>query len=186
MAFAVKALVAALAVGGALASPPERYATGRQVPKAKGAAPAVRFSVNGVTVLVPDQLEIYYDSALLDPATLTLTVRDTIGNAANCTDALTRYVEYAAAPWKACAAPVFAAGTGRYILSAEIEPRAGGAPQVYSAGKKREKHTRRARARVPRAPERPTHCKPTLPCLIVVCARNRHYGDYGAAASVAL
>jgi hypothetical protein len=131
---ALQMLVLAAVVAAARASAWPRPPLDEAALKPKQAAPVLRVSVNGWTVLVPDQLEVYYDSAALDPATLTVTVRDRVGNAANCTDALTAYPEYAAVPWKVCAAPVFAAATGRYEVLAAIAPRAGGALISVTAG----------------------------------------------------
>ena len=103
----------------------------------KGAAPALRFSVDGWTVLVPEQLEIFYDYALYNPDTLTLSVQGGDGSSANCTDSITPYIEYAAVPWKVCAAPVFAGASGRYSLTAQIEQRASGTRDTYTAGTRR-------------------------------------------------
>jgi len=131
---AATALAALALLAGTASAARYRKPLSEATAKPKGAAPTVRFSVNGWTVLLPDQLEVYYDHATLNPDTFELTVSDSLGNSANCTGSATPYVEYIAVPWKICAAPVFNANSGRYHLEASLASRAGGAPQTYTAG----------------------------------------------------
>eukprot|EP00160_Parvularia_atlantis_P015878 Unigene4765_Nuclearia_a/m.14573 Unigene4765_Nuclearia_a/g.14573 ORF Unigene4765_Nuclearia_a/g.14573 Unigene4765_Nuclearia_a/m.14573 type:complete len:506 (-) Unigene4765_Nuclearia_a:42-1559(-) len=118
---------AALAVDPRPAARPVAPASARKI-----AAPDVRFSVGGVLAVLPEALLVYYDGYLLEPASLTLTVANARGDAANCSDVLTTYFEYAKTAFGPCLAPVRRASGETYTLAAKLAVRGTEQARTYT------------------------------------------------------